>query len=260
METLILRYFSKWLIVIIALSLVSSACMAQTPASTETNATCGVDALGVSRTIEAVAGGPPASSLLSEGEVILTFDDGPHPRQTRRILDVLDQDCVRAAFFLRGDKARRHRKLTRQIIERGHRLGGHGWAHADLTKLSPPNASADIVRGINGINRAFRRVENAPEIGLFRFPFVATNQTLSAQVTELGLAEIGVDIDGADWTDNSAEDITDLIMSRLQERGRRGIILLHDPFENSVEATRLLLARLKAENYAIVELVPATTP
>lgn len=76
-------------------------------------------------------------------------------------------------------------------------------------------------------------------------------------LADMGLVDIGVDVDGADWTGNSAEEIVDLVMEKLEARGRRGIVLLHDPFANSVEATEGLLARLKAENYAIVEIVPA---
>jgi peptidoglycan/xylan/chitin deacetylase (PgdA/CDA1 family) len=258
-EKLIMRYGAKALAGIFALALLSTACLAQSPTSATPALNCAADTLGVSRTIEVSPGGNPVSPQLVEGEVVLTFDDGPNRRRTRRVLDVLEQECVRATFFLRGDEARRNRKLTREIARRGHTLGGHGWAHADLTKLSPPNARADITRGINGINRAFRKAESPPQIGLFRFPFVARNETLSTLVTELGLAEIGVDIDGQDWTGNSAEEIADLVMSRLEARGRRGIILLHDPFANSVQATELLLTRLKAENYAIVAIASATT-
>lgn len=221
---------------------------------------CADDALNISRTIEVSPDDGPLSEKLTAGEVVLTFDDGPNRQRTPRLLDVLDTECVRAAFFLRGDEARRHPKITREIASRGHTLGGHGWAHSDLTKLSPVGARADITRGIGGIDRAFRKTDSPPRIGLFRFPFVALNEALLAQLSQLGLADIGVDVDGQDWTGNSAEEIVDLIMAGLQTRDRRGIVLLHDPFANSVEATTLLLARLKAEDYAIVEIVPAPTP
>lgn len=254
---IIMRYGAKALAGIFALALLSTACLAQSPTSATPALNCAADTLGVARTIEVSPGDDPVSTQLVEGEIVLTFDDGPSRRRTRRVLDVLDQECVRATFFLRGDEARRNRKLTREIARRGHTLGGHGWAHADLTKLSPPNARADIIRGINGIDHAFRKAEKPPQIGLFRFPFIARNESLSAQINELGLAEIGVDIDGQDWTGNSAEEIADLVMSRLEARGRRGIVLLHDPFANSAQATEILLARLKAQNYTIVAIAPA---
>jgi len=235
------------------------ACAAEPATSTASNSVCPADALNVSRTIEVAPGDGAISAKLSEGEVVLTFDDGPHRRRTRRVLDVLDRECVRAAFFLRGDEARRNRKISREIVARGHALGGHGWAHRDLTKLSPSDARADITRGLRGIERAFRRSAQPPTIGFFRFPFVARTDALSAQLVDMGLAEIGVDVDGKDWTGNSAVEIVDLVMTGLEARSRRGVVLLHDPFGNSVEATELLLARLKAENYAIVEIVPAGT-
>lgn len=241
-------------------TLAVAACMVPSALPETVAPTCGADALNVSRTLEVSPGGADISAQLTEGEVILTFDDGPNRRRTRSVLDVLDTECVRAAFFLRGDEARRNRKLTREIVARGHTLGGHGWAHADLTKLSLQGASADISRGIGGISRAFKKVDTPPQIGLFRFPFVARNTALSAQVAQLGLAEVGVDVDGQDWTGNSAEEIVDLIMAGLEARGRKGIVLLHDPFANSVDATELLLTQLKAENYTVVEIVPVSLP
>ena len=237
--------------------LASTACMAQQAVPETAETSCAEDRLNVSRTIEVSPGQPSVSEQLADGEVILTFDDGPSGSRTRGVLDALEAECVRAAFFLRGDEARWSAKLVREIVSRGHTLGGHGWAHSDLTKLSPAAAQADITRGLNGINRAFRKADHPPEISLFRFPFVARNEALTAMLADMGLVDIGVDVDGADWTGNSAEEIVDLVMEKLEARGRRGIVLLHDPFANSVEATEGLLARLKAENYAIVEIVPA---
>jgi len=220
--------------------LATTACMAQQAVPEAGENACAGDALN--------------------GEVILTFDDGPHGSRTGGVLDALEAECVRAAFFLRGDEARWSAKLVRDIASRGHTLGGHGWAHSDLTKLTPADAQADITRGLNGINRAFRKADNPPQISLFRFPFVARNEALTGMLADMGLVDIGVDVDGADWTGNSAEEIVDLVMTKLEARGRRGIVLLHDPFANSVEATERLLARLKAENYAVVEIVPAPAP
>ncbi|MEL7451755.1 MAG: polysaccharide deacetylase family protein [Pseudomonadota bacterium] len=209
------------------------------------------------RSIEAAPKGAPISGQLSPGEVILTFDDGPHRARTPHVLDVLAEACAPATFFLRGDAAARHPARVREIATRGHTLGGHGWAHANLTDMSSDAALADIERGNSAIEAAFDNAPDAAPISLFRFPFVATTPALSAEIAAAGLVEVGVDVDGQDWTGNSAEEIVDIVMRRLEDRGRRGIILLHDPFDNSVAATRLLLEKLALEDYEIVALTPA---
>ncbi len=72
-------------------------------------------------------------------EVALTFDDGPSPRTTRRVLAALDAAGARATFFVVGHKVSQHPELTREIVERGHELGLHGFEHDRLFSLRLPS-------------------------------------------------------------------------------------------------------------------------
>ena len=95
------------------------------------------DVLGVSRVLEVdTTGGPRFGSLqydrsvdLGPKEVVLTFDDGPHPKNTKRILQALDEECVKATFFPVGIWAKHVPKVMRMVADRGHTIGAHSWSH-----------------------------------------------------------------------------------------------------------------------------------
>ncbi len=212
---------------------------------------CGEGALGTARiqTVSLDSGYVP--DLLAAGEVILTFDDGPHASRTRRVLDLLDRDCVQATFFLIGREAENHPDQVREIVARGHTLGGHSWDHPYLSKRPVAEAVANIQRGMQAIEAA----TGAPVL-MFRFPFIDTSPELSEAVWQAGYLDVTVTVDGADWLDQTPEDSVARVMAGLEARGRRGIILLHDPYRASDRRTRLLLEALKAENYKVVALKP----
>jgi peptidoglycan-N-acetylglucosamine deacetylase len=191
----------------------------------------------------------PVESRLAEGEVVLTFDDGPHGSRTRDVLDLLDAAGARATFFLAGHEAKNNPDGVREIVARGHTVASHSFDHADLTSLSIPEALANIAEGAAAIEAA-----TGERPRLFRFPFVRTTPELSAAVRAAGYIEIGVTANGADWTDISPEESVAMIMATLEAGGRRGVILLHDPYAGSATRTDLLLKALKAGGYEVVAL------
>lgn len=211
--------------------------------------TCGADTLNVHRVIQLEASSPPLAELLAPGEVVLTFDDGPHPGRTRPVLRLLASECTQATFFLLGRNAAMYPKLVGEIRDAGHTLGGHTWDHANLTELPLALALDNAQAG----NRAVEDAAGLP-VALFRFPYVATTPPLSATIAEAGLIDVTVTVDGADWTRISTRASADRIMTKLEQDGRRGIILLHDPFSGSEQRTRHLLRRLKEEGYRIVHI------
>ncbi|MEL6244927.1 MAG: polysaccharide deacetylase family protein [Pseudomonadota bacterium] len=236
------------------------ACAASFAAAAIAESPCGADALGVSRTIEVSAETGRIEPLLADKEVVLTFDDGPDRYRTPEVLEVLASECVTATFFLLGREARGKSKLVRRIVEDGHTLGGHGYTHENMALMDHDDALKNAGRGLAAVERALngRKPKGEPqEISFFRAPFLATTERLSSDIKANGIAEIGVTVDGKDWTGNSAEEIVETIMAGLDAGPGKGVILLHDPFDNAVLATRLLLNRLKAEGYSIVALAPA---
>src|ERR1700726_2440036 len=112
--------------------------------------------LGTSRILKVDAAPPPRVGLksfpqtlpLADHEVVLTFDDGPWPPTTRRVLAALARECVRATFFLIGKPASEHPALARRIAAEGHTIGHHTWTHHNLKYMKPDDAEAEIDKGI----------------------------------------------------------------------------------------------------------------
>ncbi|KCZ61230.1 polysaccharide deacetylase family protein [Hyphomonas chukchiensis] len=208
--------------------------------------------LGVERTIKVTPRTGPIDALLKDREVVLTFDDGPDPKRTRAVLDTLDKECAKATFFLLGNQASRYPAMVREISARGHSVGSHTWSHANLVELNDARARDQISRGEDAVNAALSSLDKRSV--MFRFPYVATTPDLSAQARDMGLLEVGVTADGADWTRISPEAAVDLVFQKLALAGNKGVVLLHDPFDRSDKRTALLLSRLKQDGYRIVAL------
>jgi len=237
--------------ILLVCAMAMAACSDATPAKTA-SIECDRTKLGVERTITVTAETGSIEALLNDREVVLTFDDGPDPRRTSAVLDELDRQCTKATFFLLGGQADRYPGMVREIAGRGHSLGGHSFTHADLTKLELEAAVDEVSTGIDMVNAAL--VDTGPATIMFRFPFVATTEQLSAEIRRMGLLEVGVTVDGADWTNIQPDASVEMIFEKLQAADRKGIVLLHDPFYRSDERVSLLLSRLKQDGYKVVAL------
>src|SRR5471032_1423070 len=114
------------------------------------------DALGTERVLNVDATSTPRvgrkhfpSTLpLARKELVLTFDDGPWPGTTPKVLDALKHECVRATFFLLGKNAEAHPELARRALADGHSVGHHTYAHPLLDHMPLANAEAEINHGI----------------------------------------------------------------------------------------------------------------
>ena len=207
----------------------------------------------IGRTLEIDANSAPLPSLLGRKEVILTFDDGPHARRTDDMLDLLNRHCIKAVFFLRGDNSLKRPKKVRRVFEEGHTVGGHSVKHDRLTELSFADAKADIDNSLDYIAAALPDPEN-DRPRLFRFPYLESNDMLSGYLKETGVVEVGANVQGKDWYHEYAVDIVVEVETRLKAQGNKGVILLHDPFDYTFEATTMLIDRLIAADYQFVTL------
>jgi len=123
-------------------------------------ADCPANALGTSRVLEVDAATTPRVGLkhfsstlpLGDKEVVLTFDDGPWPGTTPRVLDALARECVKATFFLLGENAAAHPELARRELSEGHTVAHHTFAHPLLDHLAAGAAEAEIDRGVNAVS------------------------------------------------------------------------------------------------------------
>ena len=117
---------------------------------------------------------------------MLTFDDGPWPATTSRVLAALAQECVRATFFLIGKPASEHPALVRRIAAEGHTIGHHTWTHHNLKYMKPADAEAEIDKGIAADEMALHGVATTtPSTPFFRFPYfeMHASTTRSAAIT-----------------------------------------------------------------------------
>lgn len=223
------------------------------------------DALGTARVLALdVASTPrvgrkqfPVTLPLRDKELVLTFDDGPWPATTPRVLDALKAECVRATFFLVGRNAAAHPGLVRREFAEGHSLGHHSYAHPLLTRLSLDRAAAEMDRGIAADQSAL----GAPRDGagtapFFRFPGFAASPALLRAAEQRGLIVFGADLWASDWQPLGPERELRLLLGRIDAAGR-GIVLLHDTKLQTARMLPALLRALKRRGYRIVHVIAA---
>jgi peptidoglycan-N-acetylglucosamine deacetylase len=222
------------------------------------------DALGVSRVIAVDPGEHrlvgsmqyPDTLPLADHEVVLTFDDGPSPRYTDRILAALEKECTKATFFMVGEMAKLFSEEARKVETQGHTVGTHSFRHPfTFGRMTEVQAGAEIDKGIEAVGAALEnRAELAP---FFRVPGFLTSKKTEAALASRGLMTWSADVPSDDWTGISSAEIVKRVMSRLEAKGR-GIILMHDIHEHTVAALPDLLNELKQHGYRIVQVVPAS--
>ena len=221
------------------------------------------DALGTSRVLDVDAATTPRVGLksfpqtlpLGDHEVVLTFDDGPWPATTPKVLKALANECVLATFFLIGKPATEHPDLVRKIAAAGHSIGTHSWTHPDLAQLKPADAVDQINHGISAVQTA---LQGAPTklSPFFRFPgFSSTPATLDL-LQSRGIVVFGADLWASDWNPMTPEQELKLLTGRLEVAGR-GIILLHDPKAHTAAMLPAFLRYLKEHNYRVVHVEPS---
>jgi len=238
---------------VLAISATLMKALARSPAQ------CSSASIGLARTIEIdTRGGPrfgqqqyPGKSLLRDGEVILTFDDGPHRTLTSPILDALDQHCTKATFFMVGQRALAHPDLVRDVSGRGHTVATHTWSHQNLGKIDPASARAEVELGISAVQRAL----GSPAAPFFRFPYLAYTSETHAHLAGRDTGIFSIDVDSYDFKTRSPTVVIRNVMRQLEEK-RQGIILFHDIQPSTAGALATLLSELKARGFKVVHMIP----
>jgi len=186
-------------------------------------------------------------ALFGEPVVSLTYDDGPDPRWTPQILDILAQNGVRATFFILGSSAQRHPELLDRIVREGHRVGNHTSTHPVLPKLSDQRVADEI--GPFDAWLAYRNVDT----DCVRPPYGETNERVDNIIRSVSGDDHTMlwTIDTRDWQKPSAATIVERITSQLH---RGAVILMHDgggERPSTVEATAQVIPLIKAAGYEI---------
>ncbi len=161
------------------------------------------------------------------GKVALTFDDGPDPVWTPRILDLLKQRGLHATFFLIGENAQAHPELVKRLLAEGHMIGNHTYTHPDLTQVSPLREQLEL----NATARLLEWITGAHPL-LFRPPFHSDEALDEAPVAQsiaraaaLGYLTLGHDIDPEDFDQRDPKVIVDRVLAKAR---LGSVVLLHD--------------------------------
>lgn len=192
--------------------------------------------------------GSLADLKLNSKEVVLTFDDGPMPKKTEKILAILDEFNVKATFLMVGQMAKAHPAIAQKVVHAGHAIGSHTYRHADLQNLSFEAAVAEIEKGRDVVTSVTHE-----DAGFFRFPYLADTRKLRQWVASNGMVVLDVQIDSKDYFGVSPAAVATRTMNSLRAHGK-GIILLHDIHARTAAMLPALLTQLKAEGYKVVRL------
>src|SRR5262245_701415 len=229
------------------------------------------NAIGVARIVEIdTTGGPgfgfehfKTHDFLREGEVVLTFDDGPWPKNTPAVLAALQAHCTKAIFFPIGLHATYEPGILKQVAAGGHAIGSHTWCHQDLSKTTGKCQVAgktqaveydpkdEIEKGISAVRWAV----GGPTAPYFRFPALRQPPELIEYLGKRNIGIFSADLDSFDFKMRKPEQVRQSVMAKLKTHGK-GIVLLHDFQHATGEAAMDLLNDLKAGGYKIVFMKP----
>jgi peptidoglycan/xylan/chitin deacetylase (PgdA/CDA1 family) len=196
----------------------------------------------------------PDTLPLNDREVVLTFDDGPIPPNTKKILDILAAQCVKATFFLVGQMATAYPSFVRREFDEGHTIATHSQTHAPrIWKWPIANQEADFDAGFASVRKALGDPNAVAPF--FRFPGLGKSAQLEAHFASQGVMIWSADFPADDWLRIGSKQVAARAINRLEKKGK-GVLLLHDIHAVTVGALPIILSELKKRNYNVVHVVP----
>jgi len=182
--------------------------------------------------------------------VALTYDDGPHPDWTPKMVELLKSKNVKATFFLLGGQIERFPDIAKSLADNGFEIGNHTMTHPDFNKSSM--TPEKIKEELASTNELIEQYVTRLPIRVMRPPFGNTPKKLETVCQEMGLQIIAWNIDTDDWRkEATAESMASNIMKNL---GDGAIILMHDKHEKTYDATAQVIDKIRAEGYEFVTM------
>jgi peptidoglycan/xylan/chitin deacetylase (PgdA/CDA1 family)/tetratricopeptide (TPR) repeat protein len=189
--------------------------------------------------------------------VALTFDDGPHPRYTDQVLDVIKKYGLHAVFFEVGKNLGTTddnnavtlgptAQASYRIIASGSTLGNHSYSHPVLPKLD----EAKLTKEIDSTNALLTYILKSPPV-LFRPPYGAANASILTKIQADNMKTVIWNVDSEDWADPVPNSVARRVITEV-EKQKRGIILFHDIHKTGLEALPAVIERLEADGYKFV--------
>jgi peptidoglycan/xylan/chitin deacetylase (PgdA/CDA1 family) len=252
---LIIRFSAAWFAVASAAAIASAAHAAPPcPGNADALGTARVLAVDAATTPRVGRKQFPQTLPLAPKEVVLTFDDGPWPNTTERVLDALRQECVRATFFLIGRNAQARPALAQREVGEGHTVAYHSFLHPMLDRMPMAAAQSDIEQGIAAVDGALRgpagRTMATP---FFRFPYFASTPPLLDWLESRRMPVFGADLWASDWNPMTPDQELALIVGRV-EATNGGIVLFHDTKAQTAAMLPAFLRAMKSRGFAIVDV------
>jgi peptidoglycan/xylan/chitin deacetylase (PgdA/CDA1 family) len=206
---------------------------------------------------------------IPKGQFVLTFDDGPNPKVTPKILDTLKEHKIQGAvFFVTGANAQRYPDLLKRIVAEGHVLGNHTWSHPDLTKVSQATVLSELKKTDAAVDKVLGY--DYP-LKLVRPPYGATNKSVLGTLHDkYGGKSVVWQVDSLDWRVQSdlrqgkkTTPLTDRIVSgvkAMDKKGNGGVILMHDIHSNTAKDLDKVLDTLEAKGYKMISILDVGKP
>ena len=193
---------------------------------------------------------PPMKNVVREWNtnrklVALTFDDGPNPTYTPKFLELLKAENVRATFFLIGPNVKSHPELARQIAEAGFEVGNHSWTHPQFNRIGLEKVKEEVQKTSAEIVAA-----TGIEPTVLRPPYGEANQKVQDLIGDANLHIINWSIDTNDWKKSSS--VKSIVDNAVKNMRDGSIILMHDRFDRSLEATEAIIKAGKEKGYEFV--------
>jgi peptidoglycan/xylan/chitin deacetylase (PgdA/CDA1 family) len=191
--------------------------------------------------------------MLGPKVVALTFDDGPDPAHTPKILDTLQQHNVKATFFVLGHWVTQYPDLVRREFQEGHVVGNHSYSHNNLTTLS----AAEVEQDLRMTNQAITAA-GVPQPNLFRPPGGITNGAVESTVSSLGMTQTLWAVDAYDTVNPvPSTQLCDRVVSGVSPGS---IVVMHDGGSlYTADALDCIITRLKAQGYTFAQVYPSST-
>jgi peptidoglycan/xylan/chitin deacetylase (PgdA/CDA1 family) len=181
--------------------------------------------------------------------VFLTFDDGPDPKYTPQILEILQTFEAKATFFEVGQNVVKHPELTKQLHEQGHSVQNHTWSHPDLRKLSAASLASQITKTDQAI-----RAQTGYTPRCLRPPYGGVNRAVTQRTDSLDKVLRLWTVDSHDWERPGTAVIVKRVLTGVKDGS---VVLMHDGGGNrsqTVEALPTILKTLKTRGYSFAPI------
>ncbi len=177
--------------------------------------------------------------------VALTFDDGPHPQNTKILLDTLRREKIKATFFVSGSEAEKYPELIKAIADDGHEIGNHSFYHRKLSEIGWNSYQQEVEKTWKFISKHLTQK-------LFRPPFGEINLKMVRFIANNQFIYVGWTVDSEDSFIKNSHALVQHFRHKIVKNG--DIILFHEDYTSTIDSMPDIIADLKARGFKLVTI------